>query len=138
MSVPKEVLLDLLPMYLAGEVSPSTRAWLEERLAEDPDLARQVHRQFESSLAAPATPPLPPELELRALRRTRRLLTRLRWLFGLGLGLCLMALSIEIDFRPLKIRLLILEYPAQLVPVVAVGVACWIAYFRLRSRLRTR
>jgi anti-sigma factor RsiW len=138
MSVPKEVLLDLLPMYLAGEVSPSTRAWLEERLAEDPELARQVHRQFEPNLAAPATPPLPPELELRALRRTRRLLTKLRWLFGFGMGLCLMALSFEIDFHPLKVRALILDYPVQLVPVIAAGVACWIAYFRLKSRLRTR
>ena len=28
MSIPKEVILDLLPVYLAGEVSPATRVWL--------------------------------------------------------------------------------------------------------------
>ena len=33
MSIPKEVIVDLLPVYLAGEASPATRAWLEQYLA---------------------------------------------------------------------------------------------------------
>src|SRR5713101_8033767 len=80
MSIPKEVILDLLPVYLAGEASPATRAWLEEYLAQDPELADRVRRQRTESLDQ-TLPPLPPELELRALRRTRRMMTLLRWLF---------------------------------------------------------
>jgi anti-sigma factor RsiW len=85
MSIPKEVILDLLPVYLAGEASPATRAWLEEYLAQDPELADRVRRQRTENLDH-TLPPLPPELELRALRRTRRMMTLLRWLFGLGMA----------------------------------------------------
>ena len=42
MNIPKEVILDLLPVYLAGEVSPATRAWIEEYLAQNPELAERV------------------------------------------------------------------------------------------------
>ena len=138
MSIPKEVILDLLPVYLAGETSPATRAWLEEYLAQDPELADRVRRQMTESFD-PASPPpaLPPELELRALRRTRRMMTLLRWLFGLGMAFSAIALALAISFRPFKIRLLLLDYPAQLGPCLAVGVACWIAYFVFRRRLRT-
>ncbi len=136
MSIPKEVILDLLPIYLAGEASPATRAWLEEYLAQDPELADRVRRQRTEGFNQ-ALPPLPPELELRALRRTRRMMTLLRWLFGLGMAFSAIALALEVSFRPLKFRLLLLDYPAQLGPCLAAGVACWTAYFVLRQRLRT-
>jgi anti-sigma factor RsiW len=136
MSIPKEVILDLLPIYLAGEASPATRVWLEEYLAQDPELADRVRRQRTESFDPASPPPLPPELELRALRRTRRMMTLLRWLFGLGMGFSAVALALEISFRPLRARLLLLDYPAQLVPCLAAGVACWTAYFVLRRRLR--
>jgi anti-sigma factor RsiW len=136
MSIPKEVILDLLPVYLAGEVSPATRAWLEEYLAQDPALADRVRRQRTESLDQASPPPLPPELELRALRRTRRMMTLLRWLFGIGMAFSAIALALEISFRPFKVRLLLLDYPAQLGLCFAAGVACWTAYFILRRRLR--
>jgi len=130
------VILDLLPVYLAGEASPATRAWLEEYLAQDPELADRVRRQRTESLDQ-TLPPLPPELELRALRRTRRMMTLLRWLFGLGMAFSAIALALEVSFRPLRFRLLLLDYPAQLGSCLAAGVACWTAYFVLRLRLRT-
>jgi len=136
MSIPKEVILDLLPVYLAGEVSPVTRVWLENHLAQNPELAEQVRRERSQSFDG-ALPALPPELELRTLRRTRRTIALLRWLFGLGMAFSAVALSLELSFHPFKLRLLLLDYPAQLVPCVAFGVACWIAYFVLRRRLRT-
>ena len=136
MSIPKEVILDLLPIYLAGEASPATRAWLEEYLAQDTELADRVRRQRTEGFNQ-ALPPLPPELELRAVRRTRRMMTLLRWLFGLGMAFSAIALALEVSFRPLKFRLLLLDYPAQLGPCLAAGVACWTAYFVLRQRLRT-
>ena len=37
---------------------------------------------------------------------------------------------------PFRFRLLLLDYPAQLGPCLAVGAACWTAYFMLRLRLR--
>lgn len=135
MSIPKEVILDLLPVYLAGEVSPTTRAWLESYLAQNPELAEQVRQQRSQSFDR-SVPPLPPDLELRTLRRTRRTMTQLRWLFGLGMAFSAIALSFEISFRPLKFRLLFLDYPAQVGACLALGAVCWTVYFLLRRRLR--
>ena len=135
MSIPKEVILDLLPVYLAGEASPATRAWLEERLAEDPELAGRVRRQGTGTLPA-VRPALPPDLELRALRRTRRTMAQLRWLFGLAMAFSAAPLALEFSFRPVRFRFLLLDYPAQLAPFLAAGALCWIAYFALRRRLR--
>jgi len=137
MSVPREVILDLLPIYLAGEASPATRAWVEEYLARDPELTEQVRRGREQSFHPASAPPLPPELELRSLRRTRRMLALMRWLFGFGIGFSAMPLSVEIS-SPFKVRLLMLDYPGQLVPCLIAGLACWTAYFLLRSRLRAK
>lgn len=135
MNVPKEVIIDLLPVYLAGEASPVTRAWLEEYLARYPDLADQVRRQTVERLGEISAPSIPPELELRTLQRTRRTITQLRWLFGLSMSFTAIALALEISFRPFQIRPLLLDYPAPLLSCFAVGVVCWIAYYRLRRRL---
>jgi len=135
MSIPQEVILDLLPAYLAGEVSAATRAWLEERLGQDPALAERVRRQTEI-LRGASLPPLSPESELRALQRTRRRMAQLRWLFGLATASSATALALEISFHPVKVRLLLLDSPAQLVPCLVFGAVCWVAYFRLRRQLR--
>lgn len=137
MSIPQEVILDLLPAYLAGEVSPATRAWLEERLAQDPALTERVRRQRTETLRSASLPPLSPELEMRALQRTRRRVAQLRWLFGLAMAFSAIALALEISFHPVKIRLLLLDYPAQLAPCLAFGAVCWVAFFRLRRQLRS-
>ena len=42
MNVTKEVIIDLLPVYLAGEASLATRVLVEEFLAQDPELAQEV------------------------------------------------------------------------------------------------
>src|SRR5262249_36267750 len=104
MSIPKEVIQDLLPVYLAGEASPPTRAWLEAYLADHPELAEEVHRQRTESLPA-ERPSVPPDLEMRTFRGTRRTLTQLRWLFGLALGFSLMPLSFQFSFPPFRARL---------------------------------
>jgi anti-sigma factor RsiW len=137
MSIPKEVILDLLPLYLAGEASPATRAFLEQYLADDPELAEQVLRQRTENLGALPLPPLPPELELQSLRRTRQTMTQLRWLFAAGMTFSAIALSLRIDFSPFKVRLLLQDYPAQLGLCLVAGATCWAGYLRLRRKLRT-
>src|SRR5579884_3886575 len=108
MSIPKEVILDLLPVYMAGEVSPATRAFVEEYLAKDPELAEQVRRQRAQMLPHALLPPIPPELEMRALKRTRRRMVQLRWLFGLAMGFTAIAFALEISFSPFRVRFLAL------------------------------
>jgi len=140
MSVPREVILDLLPVYLAGEASPATRLLVEEFLAQDAELSRRVRSQWTENLGASAPTALPPELELRSLRRTRRLLVTLRWLFGCGIAFTAVAFSFEVTFRNGRIETLhplLMEYPGQFFLLLLMGAGFWTAYYLLRRRLRT-
>src|SRR5579864_475214 len=95
MNVTREVILDLLPVYLSGEASPATRALVEEHMKQDPELAERLRRLSADEFAKSVPLALPPEVELRSLRRTRRLLSWQRWVFGLGIFFSAMLLSNE-------------------------------------------
>jgi anti-sigma factor RsiW len=74
MNVTRDVVNDLLTIYLAGEASADTRALVEEYLATDPALAREVDAARSGSLPLPDVPPGPATAEKRALDATRQML----------------------------------------------------------------
>ena len=78
--VTKDIVRDLLPVYLAGDASADTRAAVEEFLTEDAEL-REIVEAGNFSL-----PPLeaPPNLEAQSLERTRGLLGRKNFWLGLA------------------------------------------------------
>jgi anti-sigma factor RsiW len=141
MNIPREVILDLLPVYMAGEASPATRAFVEEYLAQDPELAQRVRSQGEADLdRGLAAVSLPPELELRSLRRTRGLLGLQRWLFGFAIGFTAISLSTNVSITGHRItgaHLLIQDHPIPFGICVALAVGCWTGNALLRRRLRS-
>jgi hypothetical protein len=139
MNVTREVILDLLPLYLADEASPATRALIEEYLKGDPELALRVREERTDMRSGAAAAGPPPELELRALRRTRRLLGAQRWLFAVGISCVLLAFSTEISFhggRPVEAHLLLRDFPIGLGLLFAFGVANLVAYHMIKRKLR--
>jgi anti-sigma factor RsiW len=139
MNVSRDVILDLLPVYLAGEASPATRALVDEFLAGDPDLARRVREQQLEAPGDRATASPPPELELVALRRARRMVAVQRWLFGIGLALTAVSLGIVIETkggRLVSAHLLMQDFPAPFVSMLILGVACLVANRAIGRRLR--
>jgi anti-sigma factor RsiW len=64
MTISRDVILDLLPLYFSDEASPDTRALIEEHLERDPDLAR-LAKQWQDRL--PASPPAPVNPDAQAL-----------------------------------------------------------------------
>jgi hypothetical protein len=140
MNVTREVILDLLPVYLAGEASPATRALIEEYMQQDPELAQRIRLQWADNLAKVAPSALPPDLELRSLRRTRNLLSWQKWLFGLGICFTAFSLTSEISFHNggfKEFHFLIQDFPAQFGTCVALAIVCWIGYYSIRRRLGT-
>jgi hypothetical protein len=140
MNVTREVILDLLPLYLAGEASPATRALVEEYMLQDSEFAERVRLQSAHQFTAVAPSALPADLELRSLRRTRRLLSLQRWLFGFGIFFLATSLSNESQFEGWRLKefhFLLRDYPLEFGGSLALGVACWIGYFLIRRRLRT-
>jgi hypothetical protein len=140
MNVTREVILDLLPLYLADEASPATRVLVEEYLAGDPELARRVRAEWKAELAGGAAGMLPPEIELQSLRRTRRLLALQKWLFGAAIGFTAISATSVISFENNHLtdfHLLIRDHPLPLGICAVLATACWISYSRLRHRLRS-
>ena len=72
MEITRDVIKDLLPLYVSGEVSVDTKALVEAYLRSDPDLSRAVAAA--RALELPATPAPRPTVEKDALDATRRLL----------------------------------------------------------------
>jgi anti-sigma factor RsiW len=140
MNVTREVILDLLPVYLSGEASPATRTLVEEHIKQDAELAQRIRLLVADDFAKSLPPVLRPEVELRSLRRTRRLLGWQRWVFGLGITFSALSLSSEFSFAGGHLKefhFLLRDYPAEFGLCLVLGLACWIAYFSIRHYLRT-
>jgi anti-sigma factor RsiW len=140
MNVTREVILDLLPVYLSGEASPATRTLVEEYMQQDAELAQRIRLQWADNLAKALPSALPPDLELRSLRRTRSLLAWQRWLFGLGIAFTATSLSTQFSTEGghlTQFHFLLSDYPVELGICATLGIACWIAYFSIRRRLRS-
>lgn len=97
MKVTRQVVTDLLPIYLSGEASGDTKALVEDYFRQDPDferIARNVATPLETLRAA--TPiAASPEKKKRDLESIFLGLRRRKWLFGVGLFLTLSPLSFE-------------------------------------------
>ena len=136
MNITREVIVDLLPAYVSGEASTATRALVEEYLSQNPKLMEEVHRlKSEDSFDFPEAT-VPPELAMRAVRRTKALIGWQRRLYGWGMFFTLVPFSFNINISGGRIRefhflLNRLEFPIYL----GIGLCCWTAYFVIRRRL---
>ena len=136
MTIPRDVIIDLLPAYLSGDVSDTTRALVDDYLRGDPALAAEVRGAGAIQLPAPASS-VPATLEMRALKETRWRVAALRWLFGLACFFSAVSLGVEIRHVDgnWTTSLLLLRYPSVMIYPAALAIVCWISYFGLRRRM---
>jgi hypothetical protein len=74
MEITRDVVLDLLPLYIADEVSEDTRLLIEEYLETDPELAKIARRSKAMKLGEDVPPPLTRETQIKAYRKAKWLL----------------------------------------------------------------
>ena len=74
MEITRNVILDLLPLYMANEVSSDTRAVVDEYLQADPDLAEIAKESAETELHRKIPIPLTKENQMEAYKEARRLM----------------------------------------------------------------
>jgi hypothetical protein len=72
MKISRDIVKDLIPVYLAGDASADTQALVESYLKTDRELAGDVTAARGASLGLPAT--RPPTAEKQTLDATRQLL----------------------------------------------------------------
>ena len=137
MTVSRDTIIDLIPLYLSGEASNATQQLVREYLAADPQLADLVKGQEGALSPAFATPPRSPDLEATSFRRARKRLAAQRWAFGLAWLFTAMSLSTEVSIENAHIvsaRLALIDAPVLLGIVAMVATICWLVYFDLRRR----
>jgi hypothetical protein len=72
MEITRDVILDLLPLYLTNEVSENTRAIIEKYLETDPEIAK-IARQIAAIKSAKDIPvPLTEDDKLKAYKRAKQ------------------------------------------------------------------
>lgn len=74
MEVTRNVVLDLLPLYLAGEASEDTRRLIEERMETDPELSELVMKTEMGELPGDIPIPLTKEDKMEAYKEAKRLM----------------------------------------------------------------
>jgi hypothetical protein len=76
MKVTRDVILDLLPLYLAEEASADTKALVGEYLEADPELARVARESASMRLSEQTPAPLGKEKEMEAYKEARHQLNK--------------------------------------------------------------
>ncbi len=134
MNVSRDVVKDLLTVYLAGEASADTRAFVEAYLKTDPALAADVEAARGASLALP--PPRLPTAEKRTLDAARQQL-RLRTT-TMALAILFTVLPLTFAFRGTTLTFLLMR-DAPVLGLVwwAIAAAMWMWHVRIRRRLQT-
>ena len=71
MAVTREVIMDLLPLYLSEEASTDSRALVKEHLENDAELARMA-TQWKDRLPEPPPVPVNPDAQAMAYQEAKR------------------------------------------------------------------
>jgi anti-sigma factor RsiW len=134
MNVTREIVKDLLPLYVAGEASEESRAAVEEWLRTDSELARLASELREDTAPPPATGG-PQTSGQAALAVTKALLRRRSRLLALALLFTGMPVSFAFDSGGLRFFML-RDAPLVSSLSLATALGLWIAFGVVTRRLR--
>lgn len=123
MNVTRDVVVDLLPLYSAGEASADTRRLVEEFLQSDPELARAVRDDASAELLAPVSLTFRPDHEMKTLVKVRRALHRKDWPFFFALLFTALAFGRIVSDTSWDVS------PRRFIVTAAIAGAFWIFFF---------
>jgi hypothetical protein len=134
MTITRDIVIDLLPLYAAGEASADTRRLVEAFVSQDPSTARLL-RALQHDQPEGGTPVEPPAtLERVAVDRTRAMVKRRTWTMGLAIVFTL--LPVTFAFKGGQIVFFMLrDQPASVLFWVSAAFLWW-QHARLTRALR--
>jgi len=91
MEITKNVILDLLPLYLADEVSADTRVLVDEYLESDSELANVVKRSTAMELPEDIPIPLKKERQMETYKEAQRLILQRTVIWGAVVAFAILA-----------------------------------------------
>jgi hypothetical protein len=134
MTITRDVIRDLLPVYLSGEATPATVALIEEFLRNEPEMAASVREAKRLNLPPLLHVAAGAAVEREALLRTRRHLRGRGALMGLAIFFTLLPMSFVYTegIRWIMWR----DAPNFAAASLALGILFWTMWFLLRLKLR--
>lgn len=123
MNVTRQVIADLWPVYAAGEASADTCALVEAFFQQDPECAKLLQDQGAERMLQHAPPPLPPDQEAKALRRTKRLLHGWDWTLFLAMLFSGFAFGRIVSDTSWDVS------PVNFIIMASIATAFWVAFF---------
>lgn len=133
MNISRDVVKDLIPVYLSGDASADTRALVESYLKTDPDLASDVRAARDPGLGLPSTPA--PTAEKQTLDATRQMLKART--ATLAVALIFTVLPLTFAFHGTTVTFVLIR------DAPIIGIAWWVTaaimwtwHVRIRRRLR--
>ncbi len=137
MKITRNVIIDLLPIYLSGEASEDTRAMVEVYCKHDAELSTLLGAGGGDPFGEDDMPLPVEEVEMRILRNTKKKLRTRSTVLGLAIFFSLAPFSF-IFTEGQGMRWLVLEnppwYPATL---VILALLSWTTYVAMRHRMRS-
>ncbi|MGD8402931.1 MAG: zf-HC2 domain-containing protein [Anaerolineales bacterium] len=127
MNIPKHLVIDLLPLYLADEVSDETRRLIEEYLKTDPQLAALAEQAKSAPSLQEIPAPLRKENEMEALKKVKKLMIQHN---------VFLALAVLTTFL-FGMSLIFLPDENPIAPYVILGLAgfFWIVFFVVNRQI---
>ena len=133
MTVSKSVIEDLLPLYVAGELSEDSRKLVDEYLAGDPAMRERLKTAV--SGAFPVVK-VPASVETAAVQETRRIVNNSNHLWGFSFGLSFLALTSAFDSKLGLTFLLARDIPPLALLFCTFGLFAWFLLMRTKAKLR--
>ena len=131
MNITRDVITDLLPVYLSGEASADTQTLVTEFLATDPEFARLIHAP--DTALRDGSPTLTQDRELATLKATRTVLRQRSYFLAFAIVFALS--SIAIRFSADGLFWLWRDQPFIGAILLAVGVFCAYQYWRISRKV---
>lgn len=137
MDITRDIIMDLLPIYLAGEASPGTRHLIEQYLRDHPSFATEIRATAErtASLLRPAAETLPPDHERATFERVRRFNRYRTWILGLAIAYSLVPFTFVFGNGAIQ-WLMVRDNPKQAIFFWVAAAGCWAAHHIMGRRLR--
>jgi anti-sigma factor RsiW len=133
MTITRDVVKDLLPVYLLGDASADTRRLVEDFLTTDADLRRDVDAARRFSF--PATDVPPPTVEKQTLDATRQRLKHRTSTLVVAVVFTLLPLSFA--FKDSEVTFFVLrDAPRVAAAWWFTAAIMWVSHFVIRAKTR--
>ena len=131
MNITRDVVMDLLPLYLAGEASEDSDLLIQKYMEQDSEFAELIRLSEEGAM--PFTAVSPPDNELVVLNKTKRLIEWRSWLLGAALFFSASLFGIKSVGN--GVEWLWAGWPLGFALCLMTAVCSWLGYIIIRYRL---